>query len=132
MVIKSSKPVASTANRICYTFSAVVIKFIAETDLWIAIAVQATTNFIGCYIAMWFCDWILSRKKGIDLKREENQRRLQDEKRSNQAHKMFERVFYGPETVDYKDITDKETQVKGVDAIFTYNGQTYHCDAHSP
>lgn len=41
---------------------------------------------------------------------------------------MFERVFYKPETVDYKDITDKETQVKGVDAIFTYNGQTYHCD----
>ena len=63
LVIKSSKLVASTANCICYTFSAVVIKFIAETDLWIAIAVQATTNFIGCYIAMWFCDWILSRKK---------------------------------------------------------------------
>lgn len=63
LVIKSSKLVASTANCICYTFSAVVIKFIAETDLWIAIAVQATTNFIGCYIAMWFCDWILNRKK---------------------------------------------------------------------
>ena len=63
LVIKSSKLVASTANCICYTFSAVVIKFIAETDLWIAIAVQATTNFIGCYLAMMFCDYILKKKE---------------------------------------------------------------------
>ncbi len=63
LVIKSSKMIASLANSICYTFSAVVIKFIAEVDLWIAIAVQATTNFIGCYVAMWFCDWFLERRK---------------------------------------------------------------------
>ena len=61
LVIKSSKLVASTANCICYTFSAVVIKFISETDLWIAIAVQATTNFLGCYIAMWVCDKFLKK-----------------------------------------------------------------------
>ena len=59
LVIKSNKLIASLANCICYTFSAVVIKFIAEVDLWIAIAVQATTNFVGCYIAMWFCEKIL-------------------------------------------------------------------------
>ena len=47
LVIKSSKLIASLANSICYTFSAVVVKFIAEADLWIAIAVQATTNFIS-------------------------------------------------------------------------------------
>ena len=63
LVIKSSKMIASAANCICYTFSAIVIKFIAETDLWIAILVQATTNFIGCYLAMWFCEWILKNKK---------------------------------------------------------------------
>ena len=62
LVIKSSKMIASLANCICYTFSAIVIKFIAETDLWIAIAVQASTNFIGCYLAMAFCDWYLNRK----------------------------------------------------------------------
>ncbi len=56
LVIKSRKLVASLANCICYTFSAVVVKFIAETDLWVAIAVQASTNFIGCYLAMWFCE----------------------------------------------------------------------------
>jgi hypothetical protein len=62
LVIKSGKLTASLANCICYTFSAVVIKFIAETDLWVAIAVQATTNFLGCYLAMWFCDYVLSKK----------------------------------------------------------------------
>lgn len=63
LVIKSSKLVASLANCICYTFSAVVVKFIAETDLWVAIAVQASTNFIGCYLAMRFCEWYLNARK---------------------------------------------------------------------
>lgn len=65
LVIKANKLIASTANCICYTFSAVVIKFISEVDLWIAIAVQATTNFIGCYVAMWFCEKILERRKEV-------------------------------------------------------------------
>ena len=63
LVIKSGRFVASMANCICYTFSAVVIKFIAETELWIAIAVQATTNFLGCYLAMMFCDYMLNKKR---------------------------------------------------------------------
>ena len=63
LVIKANKLIASFANCICYTFSAIVIKFIAETDLWIAITIQATTNFIGCYFAMWFCEWWLSARK---------------------------------------------------------------------
>jgi hypothetical protein len=64
-VIKSGKFVASMANCICYTFSAVVIKFISEVDLWIAIAVQATTNFLGCYLAMWFCEHVVDKNKTI-------------------------------------------------------------------
>jgi hypothetical protein len=63
LVIKSGKFIASFANCICYTFSAVVIKFIAEVDLWIAIAVQASTNFLGCYLAMLFCEYVLKKKK---------------------------------------------------------------------
>lgn len=63
LVIKSNKLIASLANCICYTFSAIVIKFIAEVDLYIAIVVQATTNFIGCYIAMILSDYILKLKK---------------------------------------------------------------------
>jgi ABC-type multidrug transport system permease subunit len=63
LVIKSGRLIASTANCICYTFSAVVIKFIAEFDLWIAICVQATTNFIGCYLAMWVAEKITNKNK---------------------------------------------------------------------
>lgn len=62
LVIKSSRLNASFFNCICYTFSAIVIKFIAEVDLWVAIAVQASTNFIGCYIAMWAADKYLEKK----------------------------------------------------------------------
>lgn len=62
LVIKAGKFVASSANAICYTFSAIVIKFIAEASLWTAIAVQFCTNFIGCYLAMLFCDWLLKKK----------------------------------------------------------------------
>lgn len=61
LVIKSGKLIASLANCVCYTFSAVVIKFIAEVDLWIAITVQATTNFLGCYLAMAFCKYVLNK-----------------------------------------------------------------------
>jgi hypothetical protein len=64
LVIKSSKLIASTANCICYTFSAVVIKFIAEFDLWIVICIQATTNFIGCYVAMMVADKITKNNNG--------------------------------------------------------------------
>jgi len=65
LVIKSGKLLASLSNCVCYTFSAVVIKFIAETELWIAITVQATTNFLGCYLAMLFCEKILKQNNDL-------------------------------------------------------------------
>lgn len=67
LVIKSNKLVASFANCICYTFSAVVIKFISEVDLWTAVMVQAATNFFGCYVAMAVCERHLVRKTGKAL-----------------------------------------------------------------
>ena len=63
MVIKSSKAKASAWNALCYTFSAVVIKFIAEVDLVTAIIVQAITNYIGCYVAMWYSEKKLEGKE---------------------------------------------------------------------
>jgi hypothetical protein len=63
LVIKSTKFTASLANCICYTFSAVVIKFISEVDLMTAILVQATTNFVGCYVAMWVAEKFLKKDK---------------------------------------------------------------------
>lgn len=56
LVIKGSKLVASSANCITYTFSAVVVKYIAEADLTTAIIVAASTNFVGCYAAMTVCE----------------------------------------------------------------------------
>ena len=46
-VIKSGKFIASLMNCICYTFSAIVIKFIAETDIYTAITVQAKQTVDG-------------------------------------------------------------------------------------
>lgn len=57
LVIKYSKLSASFWNCICYTFSAIVIKYIAEVDLITAICVQAFTNFFGCYLGMQLADW---------------------------------------------------------------------------
>lgn len=62
LVIKGSKLVASTANCITYTFSAVVVKFISESSLITAMIVAAVTNFIGCYVAMWVCEKIQKYK----------------------------------------------------------------------
>lgn len=63
LVIKSNKLTASFFNCVCYTFSAVVVKFIAEFDLMTAILVQAGTNFVGCYVAMWVAEKFLKMKK---------------------------------------------------------------------
>lgn len=56
-----SKMVGSLGNCICYTFSAVVIKFIAEYDLLTALLVQAVTNFLGCYTAMYVTEKMLKK-----------------------------------------------------------------------
>lgn len=61
LVVRSSKIIASLSNCLCYTFSAVVIKFIAESDLITALCVQACTNFFGCYLAMWVTEKFLNK-----------------------------------------------------------------------
>ena len=61
LVIKYSRLSASFWNCVCYTFSAVVIKYIAEVDLITAIMVQAFTNFLGCYAGMALADWYCKR-----------------------------------------------------------------------
>jgi len=68
LVVKAGKLLASSCNCVCYTFSAVVIKFISEVDLWLAIVVQALTNFIGCYVAMWFVEKVLKKRKNKCVK----------------------------------------------------------------
>jgi len=63
LVVKSGKFMASLANCICYTFSAVVIKFISETTLLTAIIVAMFTNFFGCYIAMTVYEKFFPKKQ---------------------------------------------------------------------
>lgn len=63
LVIKAGKATASFFNAVCYTFSAVVIKFISEFDLYIAILVQFFTNGIGCYVGMWAAEKYLNAQK---------------------------------------------------------------------
>ena len=70
LVIKSTKLKASIANCICYTFAAVVIKCIADTELWIAITVQTITNFAGNWVAMWLYE-IIEKKKGLNMSKEQ-------------------------------------------------------------
>jgi hypothetical protein len=60
--IKSTKIIASSWNSVCYTFSAIIVKFIAQADLWVAIAVQSITNFVGCYAALWYCEKFLKKE----------------------------------------------------------------------
>jgi len=62
LVIKTTKLSASTMNCITYTFSAVVVKFISESSLLVAIIVATSTNFIGCYLAMYVYEQYDKRK----------------------------------------------------------------------
>lgn len=65
LIIKSTKAIASTSNCITYTFSAVVIKFISEFDLWTAILVQAVTNYVGTWLAMWVYEKYWDKLGGV-------------------------------------------------------------------
>lgn len=49
LIVNSGKMVSSICNSFCYTFSAVIVKFIAESSMTEAIIISATTNFLGCY-----------------------------------------------------------------------------------
>lgn len=49
LIVNAGKMVSSICNSFCYTFSAIVVKFIAESDMTSAIIIAATTNFLGCY-----------------------------------------------------------------------------------
>ena len=104
LVIKSTKLKASIANCICYTFAAVVIKCIADTELWIAITVQAITNFAGNWVAMWLYE-IIEKKKG-NIMDEEKQEWLEKQTKVD----LLAIIKYGlrntnaPESVNVEDI----------------------------
>ena len=63
LVIKASKLVASLANMITYTFSAVVVKSIADNDLITSIIVLSTTNFLGCWVGMYITNKLIKNRE---------------------------------------------------------------------
>jgi len=68
LIVNSGKFVSSLSNSFCYTFSAVVVKFIAESDLTTAIIVSATTNFLGCYCGKYVYEY-LSKQPAFEAQR---------------------------------------------------------------
>lgn len=62
LIVNSGKLVSSLANSFCYTFSAVVVKFIAESSLTVAIVVSAITNFLGCWCGKYVFELIEKKR----------------------------------------------------------------------
>ncbi len=56
LVIKAGKLLASSANCVTYTFSAVVVKYITEYEMSTVLFIAASTNFFGCWLAMKVCE----------------------------------------------------------------------------
>lgn len=54
--------------------------------------------------------------------------RSSDERKAQIVNDFLYEHFYSKYTTDYVYHTDKETQVKGVDVTFKYNGREYKCD----
>ena len=57
VVVKVNNLVAAAGYSICYVFYAVVVKFIAQSDIYTAIIIQAITSFLGCYIGKTIYEW---------------------------------------------------------------------------
>jgi len=56
LTVKSSKQVATLINCINYTINTVIIKQIAECEVWIAAIITFLTNLIGVYFALWIVE----------------------------------------------------------------------------
>lgn len=57
-----------------------------------------------------------------------NFHRNEDERIANLVSEFLEKYFYSQETTKFKRITEKGTQVFGIDTVFTFNGVQYKCD----
>ena len=53
VTIKGTKLWASIFSAINYAFNTVIIKTIADVDLWIAVLVTASCNLVGVYFGLW-------------------------------------------------------------------------------
>lgn len=58
LVNKKGKVLASTINMFLYLFSALVVKFVVCNDLTFALFIVAINSWVGCFLAMWFDEWL--------------------------------------------------------------------------
>lgn len=56
ITIKGTKTMASLFSAVNYGVNTVIIKTIADVDLWIAVLVSVVCNLIGVYIGMWITE----------------------------------------------------------------------------
>lgn len=53
VTIKGTKLWASIFSSVNYAFNTIIIKTIADVDLWVAVLVTSTCNLIGVYFGLW-------------------------------------------------------------------------------
>ncbi|MBO5884626.1 MAG: hypothetical protein J6Q51_02415 [Clostridia bacterium] len=56
VTIKGTKLVASVFSAVNYGFNTVIIKVIADVDLWIAVIVSVVCNLVGVYFGLWITE----------------------------------------------------------------------------
>lgn len=61
LVNKDNKLLASFVNMLLYLFSALVVKFIVCNNITLALIIVAINSFLGCYLAMWFDEYLSKR-----------------------------------------------------------------------
>lgn len=56
ITIKGGKGLAAVSNAIAYGFNTVVIKVIADVDMWVAVVISIVCNLVGVYFALWLTE----------------------------------------------------------------------------
>lgn len=56
ITIKGGKGLAAVSNAVAYGFNTIVIKVIADVDMWIAVTVAIICNLVGVYFALWLTE----------------------------------------------------------------------------
>lgn len=56
ITVKGGKGLAAISNAVSYGFNTIVIKVIADVDMWIAVIISICSNLIGVYFALWLTE----------------------------------------------------------------------------
>ena len=58
ITIKGGKGLAAVSNAVAYGFNTIVIKVIADVDMWVAVGISIVCNLVGVYFALWLTEKI--------------------------------------------------------------------------